>query len=98
MQLPVETGVLIFQVEPDSPAFKADLRGGDTDVVISGRPMREGGDVLVAIGEAVVKDFDDLVNYLASYTSVGDAVSLTIVRDGVELKVELILEERPSER
>jgi S1-C subfamily serine protease len=98
MELPVETGVLIFQVEPDSPAFKADLRGGDTDVVISGRPMREGGDVLVAIGEETVKDFDDLVNYLASYTSVGDTVSLTIVRDGVELKVELVLEERPSDR
>ena len=98
MELPVETGVLIFQVEPDSPASKADLRGGDTDVVISGRPMRAGGDILVAIGETVVKDFDDLVNYLASYTSVGDTISLTLVRDGGELKVELVLEERPSNR
>ena len=98
MELPVETGVLVFQVEPDSPASKAGLRGGDTDVVISGRPMRQGGDILVAIGGIEVKDFDDLVNYLASYTSVGDTISLTIVRDGVERKVELVLEERPGNR
>ena len=98
MELPVETGVLIFKVEPDSPASKADLRGGDTDVVISGRPMREGGDILIAVGDTAVKDFDDLVNYLASYASVGDTISLTIVRAGVERQVELVLEERPSER
>jgi serine protease Do len=98
MQLPVETGVLIFRVEPDGPAFKAGLKGGDTDVIISGRPMREGGDILVAIGETAVDDFDDLVNYLARNTSVGDTVSLTVIRNGVELEVELVLEERPSDR
>jgi S1-C subfamily serine protease len=98
MELPVETGVLVFQVEPDSPASKADLMGGDTQLVVSGRPMWEGGDILIAIGDTAVKDFDDLVNYLASYTSVGDTISLTIVRAGVERRVELVLEERPSDR
>jgi 2-alkenal reductase len=98
MQLPVQTGVLIFSVEPDSPASQAGLMGGDTEVIISGRPMREGGDILVAIDRSPVRDFDDLVNYLASYTSVGDTVTLTILRDGVELDVDLVLEERPSDR
>ena len=98
LQLPVDTGVLIFQVEPDSPASKAGLKGGDTEVVISGRPMLEGGDILVAINGTPVKNFDDLVNYLASYTSVGDTVSLIVVRDGAELEVELVLEERPGNR
>jgi len=98
MQLPVDTGVLIFFVEPDSPASQAGLMGGDTEVIISGRPMREGGDVLVAIDGSPVRDFDDLVNYLASYTSVGDMVTLTVLRDGVELEIDLTLEERPSDR
>ena len=98
MDLPTENGILVFTVEPDSPASKADLRGGGTQVVISGRPMREGGDILIAIGDTEVKDFDDLVNYLATYTSVGDTISLTIVRDGQERQVELVLEERPSDR
>ncbi len=98
MELPVETGVLIFSVEPDSPASKAGLLGGDTEVVIAGRPMRGGGDILVAIEGMPVNDFDDLVNYLASSTSVGDTVNVTIIRDGAELGVALVLEERPSDR
>jgi len=98
MQLPVDTGVLIFIVEPDSPSSKAGLTGGDIEVIIAGRPMRQGGDILVAIDGSPVRDFDDLVNYLASYTSVGDTVTLTVLRDGVELGIDLVLEERPSDR
>jgi S1-C subfamily serine protease len=98
MELPVDTGVLVFAAEPDGPAYKANLRGGDKEVIISGRPMQEGGDILVAINGSEVRDFDDLVNYLASFTSVGDAVKLTIIRDGVELQVDVVLEERPSDR
>jgi 2-alkenal reductase len=98
MDLPVETGVLLFTVEPDSPAERADLQPGDREVVVSGRPMRAGGDILVAIDESIVKDFDDLINYLASRTSVGDVVTLTVVRDGVEIKIQLTLDERPGNR
>jgi S1-C subfamily serine protease len=98
MDLPVETGVLVFTVEVDSPAAKASLRGGESEVVVSGRPMRAGGDILVAINDMLVKDFDDLINYLASRTSVGDVVTLTVVRDGTELKFDVILEGRPGNR
>jgi S1-C subfamily serine protease len=98
MDLPVETGVLVFTVEPGSPAANADLHGGNSEVVVSGRPMRAGGDIVVAIEETVVKDFDDLINHLASRTSVGDTVTVTVVRDGAKVTVELTLEERPSDR
>ncbi len=98
MELPVENGVLIFTVEPDSPAERAALRGGNQEVIVSGRPMIAGGDILIAINEAIVKNFDDVINYLASRTSVGDRVTLTIVRDGDETRIELTLAERPSDR
>ncbi len=98
MDLPVETGVLVFTVEPDSPAEKASLHQGNEEVVVSGRPMWAGGDILIAIDESVVKSFDDLINYLASRTSVGDVVTLTVVRDGQEIKIDLTLEERPGNR
>jgi len=98
MDLPVETGVLVLTVEPDSPAEKADLHQGDEEVVVSGRSMWAGGDILIAIDESVVKNFDDLINYLASRTSVGDVVTLTVVREGQEIKIDLTLEERPGNR
>jgi 2-alkenal reductase len=98
MDLPVDTGVLVFTVEPDSPAERAELQPGNREVVVSGRPMRAGGDILVAINGTIVKNFDDLINYLASRTSVGDMVTLTLVREGAEITVELTLEERPGNR
>jgi 2-alkenal reductase len=98
MDLPVETGVLLFTVEPDSPAERANLHGGVRVVSVSGVDMRAGGDILIAINEVVVRNFDDLINFLASQTSVGDEVTLTVVRDGAELKVGVTLEERPDDR
>jgi S1-C subfamily serine protease len=94
--LPVDVGVLIFEVEPGSPAEKAGLQGGDQQVLVSGIPMLQGGDIVVAIDGIEVKRFDDIVNYLASHTSVGDVVTLTVVRDGREIKVDITLEERPG--
>jgi 2-alkenal reductase len=96
--LPVETGVLIFEVEPGSPAEKAGIRGGSQQVQVSGVPMLIGGDIVVAIDGVAVKRFDDVVNYLASRGSVGDRVALTVVRDGREIEVAVMLEERPGNR
>jgi 2-alkenal reductase len=95
-RLPVEIGVLIFTVEPGSPAESAGLRGGSQQVTVAGIPMLSGGDILIAINGAAIKRFDDMVNYLASRTSVGDEVMLTVVRDGQELEVPVTLQERPG--
>jgi S1-C subfamily serine protease len=96
--LTVKTGVLIFEVEAGSPAEKGGLRGGNRQVLISGIPILTGGDVVIAIEGVAVTGIDDVVNYLASHTRVGDEVSVTVVRDGKELEIGLTLEERPANR
>jgi 2-alkenal reductase len=98
LDLPVETGVLIFTVEPGSPAEAAGLQGGSREVIISGRPVVAGGDILVAIGDRAVNRFDDLINYLSGNTSVGDTVTLTVIRGGERVQFDVVLEERPGNR
>jgi S1-C subfamily serine protease len=96
--LPVETGVLIYEIEPGSPAEVAGLRGGTRQIVVSNVPLLVGGDIVIAIDEVTVKRFEDVVNYLASQTTVGEEVTLTVVRDGGELQIDVTLEERPPNR
>jgi len=96
--LPVETGVLIYEIEPGSPAEVAGLRGGTRQIVVSNVPLLVGGDIVIAIDEVTVKRFEDVVNYLASQTTVGEEVTLTVVRDGSELQIDVTLEERPGNR
>jgi 2-alkenal reductase len=98
MQLAVDNGILLFEVEPGSPADQAGLRGGTREVLVSGIPMLAGGDLIVAINNVAVKGFDDLVNYLASNTGVGDIVLLAVVRDGESIAISVTLQERPANR
>ena len=95
-----QRGALVVQVIPDSPADKAGLRGCDrqAEVEIDGEKVQVpvGGDVIVAIDKYPVRTFDDLVTYLARYTSVGQTVTLTVLRDGKEVEVTLTLAARES--
>jgi S1-C subfamily serine protease len=59
-------------------------------------PMLGGGDVVIAIDGVEVTGFEDVINYLASHTGVGDVVTLSVVRDGNEIAIDVTLEERPA--
>jgi S1-C subfamily serine protease len=81
-------GVLIMDVQPDSPAAKADLLPTRKDE--SNRV--ELGDVILAIDGKPVKSANDLLDALEK-RAVGDTLELTILRDGQEQKVKVTLEE-----
>jgi S1-C subfamily serine protease len=96
LQLPVRYGVLIQAVEPGSPAEVSGLQGGDADIEIRGLQITTGGDIIVAINSTTVHDIDELMSYLVENTSPGDRITLTIVRNGETLDLDVELGERPG--
>jgi S1-C subfamily serine protease len=64
-KIPVESGVSIAGLDPDSPAATADVRLGD---------------VLIAIDNNIIETVDDLHKFLTTQ-KIGQPVTLTIIRD-----------------
>jgi 2-alkenal reductase len=95
LDLPVDQGVLLQRIVPQGPADRAGLRGNDRRVEFEGMRLPTGGDIVVAINGAETRDMDDLDVSLAEYT-VGQTVTLDILRGEEKLRVNVILEERPA--
>jgi 2-alkenal reductase len=86
--LPQTSGAYLVSITEGSPADEAGLKAA------SGTTGR-GGDLIIAIDERPIADFDDLNSYLALETSVGQTITIRVLRDGETLDVPLTLGERP---
>jgi serine protease Do len=91
--LDVTQGVLVQQVVPGSPADGV-LQGTTGTEETRGVAVPVGGDVILAIDGQQILTGEDLSSYLTR-TSPGDTVTLTILRDGERMQVEIELGERP---
>ncbi|MBC8248811.1 MAG: trypsin-like peptidase domain-containing protein [Anaerolineales bacterium] len=96
LRLPVEKGILVAQIYRDSPAAKADLRGGNREVTVGNRRILAGGDIIVAINGQPIENHEDLTVYLETETQVGQVVELTIMRGDQEMTIEVELGEVPE--
>lgn len=94
--LPTQEGAYIAVVVENGPADEAGLQGATGQESVLGQQMPVGGDVVVEIDGEPVRDFADLLTYVA-FRRPGDEVTLTILRDGSRQEVTLELEARPAE-
>jgi S1-C subfamily serine protease len=92
-----QRGILVGEVRSDGPAGKAGLHGSNQNVEINGQEVNVGGDVIIAIDGQPTKEMDDLISYLDNNGSVGKKVTLTILRNGKSMDVEVTLEKRPEQ-
>ncbi len=79
--LPVSLGVIVAEVLPSGPAAPAGLRPND---------------VILAIDDRPIDTANPLIKVLMEYVP-GDAVVLTVWRNGDEIDIDLTLEERPPD-
>jgi S1-C subfamily serine protease len=95
INLPVKEGVLVQTVEPDGPADKAGVEGGDTTGTIEGVEVGLGGDVITAIDGKKLKSMDEVIA-IVSEAEPGDELELTLLRDGDEKTATVTLADRPD--
>jgi 2-alkenal reductase len=97
LDLSVQRGVPVGQVVEGGPAGEAGLRGGTETVEIRGVPYPTGGDIVLRIDDQIVTTSADIIDYLATNTVVGQTVTLTVLRDGEETTIDVVLGARPRQ-
>jgi S1-C subfamily serine protease len=88
------TGALVVEVLEGGPAA-GHLRPATGTAVVDGQEVPTGGDVIVAVEGVPVRTQQDLGRILLFQTRPGEAVTMTVVRDGERVTVEFELGERP---
>lgn len=91
MDASTEQGILLIQLHPGGAAEQAGLRGATHLVRVHGQQVPIGGDILIAINNEPIATLQDLIVYLETQTEVGQMVSVTLVRDGREMTVDVQL-------
>ena len=88
------TGAYITSITPGGPGEKAGLIAGTKDVGLQ-RSVLGGGDLIIAMDGQPIKNFDEMITYLINNKAPGDTVTLTIIRNGKQMDVPLVLTKRP---
>jgi S1-C subfamily serine protease len=93
IDLPPDTvGAYVTCVTPGGPAERAGLRGaGRCNETV----LRPGGDLIIAINELPIANFNELLSFLISETEVGQVIDLTVLREGREVNLTLTIGARP---
>ncbi len=95
MDLPSDLqGVLVGSVIEEGPAETSGLLAGEDVITLDGINLTVGGDIITELDGESVRDFEDLVAQLSVHRA-GEEVTLTIIRDGVEMPMNVTLGERP---
>lgn len=75
------TGVVVSRVLPETPAAKAGLQAGDIILALNGQPVKDAKSLQAAVAALPLRQ----------------TASLTILRDGRQQQVSVMIEEQPRE-
>ena len=89
-------GFLVITVVEGSPADQAGLKGMSQTQIIDGKEYPADGDIIISVDDKEVRKISDILIHLQREKSVGDVMSLGILRDGEFMHISLELVERPD--
>ena len=85
-------GAVVAQVVSGGPADKAGIR----NAVTSSDGTITKADIIIAINGQPVKSIDDIIYYIEAHESVGSTATLTLLRDGQHVNVDVTFAARPA--
>jgi S1-C subfamily serine protease len=97
LNLPVQEGLLIARIYRNSPADEAGIQTAQEEVILGNRRYYIGGDILTAIDDRPLTTWEQLNAYLDEEASVGQTVTLAILRDGEPLQLQATLVDTPEQ-
>ncbi|MCH8022477.1 MAG: trypsin-like peptidase domain-containing protein [Thaumarchaeota archaeon] len=77
--LPTNSGVLLMEISPESPAYESGLRIGD---------------IMVGVGEEEIKEMKHILTALSNF-SIGEVIEISVLRMGGKYQTSLRLLEKP---
>jgi S1-C subfamily serine protease len=95
LQLPVTQGLLLVQLFEGSPLAQAEVRGAQQEVIIRNQRVYVGGDILTKIDGIAITGLEQVESLLEDNYGVGDVVTVTLMRDGQEQTITVVLSEEP---
>lgn len=93
--LATSEGILLVQVQNESPLAQAGARGAQQQAFLGNQRVFLGGDILTAVNGFKVGSAGELDTYLEDNYQVGDTVVVELVRDGAPLSFSVVLGEAP---
>ncbi len=94
LNLPVVAGLLVEVIEPQSPAEKAGLRGGEHEIAVDGTELLWGGDIVTRINGTRIDTPERLGDAMGALR-IGQHLVLEVFRAGRTVRIEYDLPERP---
>ncbi len=95
LELPVESGLLLVQLDRGSPLENAGGRGAQQEAILGNRRVYIGGDILAAVDGKPILTVEQL-QLLQEQHQIDDEVTVSLLRDGQPFEVVVALAEEPA--
>jgi len=93
---PFQTGLLIWEVLPDTPAAEAGLKGVIETQDSQGNTAYTPGDIILAVDGHLTRTFADWSSYIEEEVSPNQTITLTLWRSGQNVSVEVTTTSREA--
>lgn len=93
--LPVAAGLLLVQLDRNSPLDRAGVQGAQKEAILGNRRVYIGGDILTAIDGTPIVSVEQL-QLLQEQHQIGDEVRVSLLSNGNPLEVVVALTEEPT--